>query len=114
MTEESEFSDAINTLQHPDALTLTMIEAVGGRLPNCWITGSTSNRARPYRLALLGYSAVVNPDSKARSTRWRFEGRRQTVYAKDSLSERDRIAAVMAMLGRTLNLPSEKSEQNQW
>jgi hypothetical protein len=72
MSEKSELSDAIEMLQNPDALSLTMIEGVATDALNNWLSNPKRRRAIPHRLARLGYSAVVNPDSKNRSTLWRI------------------------------------------
>ena len=53
-------------------------------------------RAIPHRLEDAGYVPVRNPDDK-RDGQWRIDGKRQSVYARDTLSIHDRIAAVRAM-----------------
>jgi hypothetical protein len=118
--EESELSDALELLGNPNALILAWIETVamlvGGNL-FAWLDDPKNNRAIPHKLASLGYTAVVNPDSAKRSTRWRINKVQQVVYAKDSLSERDRIEAVRGMPKKAPEPPpdpkDENSEQNQ-
>jgi Family of unknown function (DUF5906) len=118
--EESELSDALELLGNPNALILAWIETVarlvGGNL-FAWLDDPKNHRAIPHKLASLGYTAVVNPDSAKRSTRWRINKVQQVVYAKDSLSERGRIEAVRAMPKKAPEPPpdpkDENSEQNQ-
>jgi hypothetical protein len=95
--EESELGDAIEILGNPNALTLGMIESVAAKVSDnlyAYLNDPKSNRAIPHKLAGLGYTAVVNPDSTKRSTRWRIGGRKQVIFAKETLNERDRVAAV--------------------
>jgi hypothetical protein len=109
--EESELSDAIELLKNPevpegaapialDALTLAMIETVANQVSDnlyAYLNDPKNARAIPHKLAGLGYTAVVNPDSKNRSTRWRIGNGQlsvqRAIYAKDTLNEGERIAA---------------------
>jgi hypothetical protein len=58
-----------------------------------WTKERKNRRAIPHRLESCGYVPVRNPDDK-RDGQWRINGKRQTVYAKQTLSYRDQITAV--------------------
>jgi hypothetical protein len=57
-----------------------------------WIGDRKNRRIIPHRLEKCGYVPIRNPD--ADDGHWKILGRRQVVYAKNTLSLRDQIAAV--------------------
>ena len=95
--ESAELADALEKLGNPDALTLDSIaRAVPGFDDFAkWLTDRRNSRRIPHRLEQAGYVAVRNPAAK--DGLWKISGRRVVVYAKATLSLRDRIAAAQAL-----------------
>ena len=89
--EDAELADVLDRMGNPDATTLARIgaEATGEVL--LWISDRKYRRVIPHRLEKCGYVPVRNGDAK--DGLWKIYGARQVVYAKDSLSIRDRIRA---------------------
>jgi hypothetical protein len=89
--EEAELADAIDLLGNPNAITIDML------MTKCmdemveWLRDTKNKKRISHRLESIGYSNVQNEDAK--DGLWRIAGRRQTVYAKKTLSLRERIAA---------------------
>jgi hypothetical protein len=90
--EESELADVIERLGNPDALTISQLHAKADFELQIWLNDRKNRRSIPHRLESCGYSAVPNKDAKDKL--WKVLGARQTVYAKNDMSVRDRIAAV--------------------
>jgi hypothetical protein len=93
-SETGEIADAIDGLGTPDAFTLHQLTTSPGTLTTElveWLKDRKNRKAIPHRLEDGGYVAVRNQD--ASDGLWRINGRRQTVYAKKSLSLRDQLAA---------------------
>ena len=94
--EDAELADAIETLGSPEALTL---EQIAGRAHDNfgeWLRDRKNARRIPHRLEACGYVAVRNDGAK--DGHWKVGGRRQVIYAKTGLAERDRIAAARALI----------------
>src|SRR5262249_58187491 len=68
-----------------------IVSKATGEFEACLRDGK-NRRAIPHRLEKCGYTPVRN--DHADDGLWRIGGKRQAVYAKASLSERDRLAAV--------------------
>ncbi|MHC2367443.1 hypothetical protein ACVIQT_002091 [Bradyrhizobium diazoefficiens] len=84
----------------PDAVTIAMIaHAVSqdSRQGNFydWLTDRRNNRAVPHRLERCGYVAVRHETAK--DGRWVVNSKRQMIYAKAELNERDRHVAAKAL-----------------
>jgi len=92
--EESELADILDTLNRPAAVTLEVIVS-RARLDHCefadWLTDRRNRRQIPHRLESAGYEPVRNPAAK--DGYFVVNGKRQSVYAKATLSIRDRHAA---------------------
>jgi hypothetical protein len=56
-----------------------------------WLRDRKNRRSIPHRFEDCGYVVVRNPNDT--EGRWKISGTRHTIYAKASLSVRDRIAA---------------------
>jgi hypothetical protein len=56
-----------------------------------WLTDRRHRRMIPHRLESVGYESIRNDGAK--DSRWVIDGRRQTGYAKTTLSIRDRYLA---------------------
>ena len=96
--EDAELADVLDRLGNPDATTIIRItnEATGGFLG--WIGDRKNRRVIPHRLERCGYVPVRN--DAATDGLWKIGGSRQAVYAKTSLSVRDRICAAARLAGQ--------------
>jgi hypothetical protein len=61
-------------------------------------------RAIPKRLAECGYIAVANPEARESGGRWRMPGGKMTIYARQELSENERLTAAR-LLSSPASLP---------
>ena len=89
--EDAELADVLDALRRPDVVTIAQI--AGHAMPDFaeWLRDRKNARRIPHRLEACGYVAVRNPG--ATDGHWKIGDRRQVIYAKAELSERDRIAA---------------------
>jgi hypothetical protein len=91
-SEDSELEDLLDELDRPDAFPLSrLMAAAKGELAE-WMRERGNRRAIPHKLESCGYSLINN--SSAKDGYWRVGGRRQPVYGKKELSERERLAAI--------------------
>lgn len=90
--EQSEIADILDQLGNPRALTLGRIQNLAEGEFADWLKDRRNRRVIPHRLEKCGYVPVRNPDD-ARDGQWRINGKRQTVYAPNTLPLHDRIAA---------------------
>jgi hypothetical protein len=97
--EDAELADAIDALGSPDAVTLERIAARATPSFSEWLRDRKNARRIPHRLESCGYVAVRNDG--AEDGLWKFEGRRQVIYAKASLSLLQRATAVDCLIGRS-------------
>ncbi len=63
----------------------------------CWLQDRKNRRMIPHRMEQCGYAPVRNVGAK--DGLWKIEGTRQVVYAKKSLSARDRSTAARKLVG---------------
>ena len=92
--EESELADILDSLGNPDAVTLDSIKSqaqVDHPEFGWWLADRRHRRQIPHRLESAGYESVRNPAAK--EGQWSINGKRQTVYAKTTLSVSQRHAA---------------------
>jgi hypothetical protein len=93
--EDADLADVLDACKRPDAVTLTdLIEGARHTVPGefvDWLTERKNRRAIPHRLETAGYVVVRNDSAK--DGLWKIRGRRQVVYAKSTLSIRDRMGA---------------------
>jgi hypothetical protein len=97
--EDSEVADVIDALGNPDTLTLGQLidrAAEIGAAAVDWLMERKNRRAIPHRMERCDYVPVRNPD--ANDGLWKFQGRRQVIYAKAKLSPRDQIAAARRLM----------------
>ena len=91
--EDAELADALDQLERPDATTLTAIKT---RVTSAefveWLGDRKNARMIPHRLEECGY--VPHRNNGATDGLWKIGGRRQVVYVKRELSERDASVAV--------------------
>jgi hypothetical protein len=90
--EDAELADALDALDWPAAVTIANIAAATSQADFIdYLKDRKNSRRIPHRFEACGYTPVRNPD--ADDGQWRINARRQAVYARSSLSFRDRIAA---------------------
>jgi Family of unknown function (DUF5906)/Bifunctional DNA primase/polymerase, N-terminal len=89
--EDSELADVLDQLGNPDATTITRIIGTATGEFLSWISDRKNRRVIPHRLEKCGYVPVRN--DAAQDGQWKIHGKRQAVYAKSSLSIRERLAA---------------------
>jgi hypothetical protein len=97
--EDAELADVLDLMGNPDAVTIAGIGAQAKADFNMWITDRKNRRAIPYRLEKCGYVPVRN--DAAKDGLWKISGKRQAVYAKTSLSPRDRLIAANRLTGQS-------------
>jgi hypothetical protein len=96
--EDAELADLLDMLGNPAAVTVGRLMDMAEGSFGEWIRDRRNRRAIPHRLETAGYVAVRNP-SDTRDGQWRVGGKRQTIYAKSTLSGRDRFAAAATLAG---------------
>lgn len=89
--EDAELADALDALARPNAVALDDIRDRATYGLKEWLQDRRSYRQVPHRLEAVGYVPVRNPD--AGDGLWRFGGRRQVIYARQDLSQRERLMA---------------------
>jgi hypothetical protein len=94
--EDSELADALDKLGNPPAVTLDMVIPHAGNDLRATISDRRTRRQIPHRFEAAGYVPTRNPHDK-HDGQWKIGGKRQTVYARKELSERDRLAAATAL-----------------
>jgi hypothetical protein len=101
--EDAEFADALDVLGNPDAVTIDMIKSKADHEFFDWLQNRGNIRRIPHRMKACSYTAVDCKDRK--DGYWKIGGKRQAIYAKVELAERDRLAAAEALVrnppGRT-------------
>jgi hypothetical protein len=90
--EDAEMADALDLLHRPDAVTIAGVIAITQQDDfKEYLKDRKNARRIPHRFEACAYTPVRNPD--ADDGLWRVCGRRQVIYARSSLSFRDRLAA---------------------
>jgi len=89
--EDAELADVIDRLGSPPAITIDLVANAADVKFAEWLRDRKNSRVIPHRLEECEYVRVRNPDAK--DGQWSLAGRRQAIYAKQSLSLRDRIRA---------------------
>jgi hypothetical protein len=90
--EDAPLADAIDKLKKPDALTLNdILYATNDNDLEHFITQRKNSRRIPQRLEAVGYVSVHNSEPK--DGLWVINGKRQAIYARASLSLRERVLA---------------------
>jgi hypothetical protein len=91
--EGSEMADVIDTLGNPECVTLVDLQRYASEDFANWLKDRRNRRTIGAHLETCGY-IVVNNDFDRRDGQWKIAGRRQTVYAKSSLTLADQLRAV--------------------
>jgi hypothetical protein len=95
--ENAELADAVELLGNPDILTISEVISRASESFAEWLNERKNSRRIPHRLEDCGYVAVRNKDRK--DGLWRIRGKRQAIYAKSSMTPRERIAAAIKASG---------------
>lgn len=94
--EDAELADVVDMIGEPDAVTIDQIVASSGNDLALWLKERKNRRAIPHRLEKCGYVSVRN--GMADDGLWKLHGKRQVIYAKSTLSVRDRFRAAESLL----------------
>jgi hypothetical protein len=97
--EDAELADVLDQLGNPEATTITRITTAAADQFLAWISDRKNRRIVPHRLERCGYLPVRN--DAADDGLWKIQGRRQAVYAKSTLSIRQRITAARDIAGQS-------------
>ena len=90
--EDSELADVLDNLGSPDAVTLEMlINAATSAETLEWLKDRRNRRAIPHRMERCHYVPVRNNTNERGG--WTINGKRQTIYARSTMSIRDRFIA---------------------
>jgi hypothetical protein len=89
--EDAELADVLEDLGNPDAVTLTRVQNAASGDFEFWLRDRKNRRQIPYRFEQCGYVPARN--DAAESGLWTINRKRQVVYAKASLSLRERLEA---------------------
>jgi hypothetical protein len=95
--EDSELADALDALGTPDTVIIDQVAAQAEPAFAEWLRDRKNARRIPHRFEECGYVAVRNPTDA--EGRWKISGRRHTIYAKDTLTQHDRLAAAYRRTG---------------
>ncbi len=98
-SDNAEFDDAIDRMGRPLALTIYNIicNEAGSDLARL-LEDRKSRKAVKHRMEDCGYVALRNPDSK--QGLWTINGKKQVVYVRAELSDRDRFKATTDLMNR--------------
>jgi hypothetical protein len=97
--EDAELADVLDQMDNPDATTLARITGQAMGEIEAWIKDRKNRRVIPHRLDKCGYIPVRN--DAADDGLWKISGKRQVVYAKKTLSIRDRLKAAYQLSGQS-------------
>jgi hypothetical protein len=91
-SEDADLEDLLDDLGRPAAIPISRLTAAAkGELAE-WMKERGNRKAIPHKMESCGYTTIRNPD--AGDGYWRIAGRRQPIYGKKELSERERLSAV--------------------
>lgn len=90
--EDAELADVLDALNEPDAVTLDDLADKALTGFRDWLRDRKNRRQIPHRLESVGYVPVRNPNAESDGL-WKVGGRRMAIYAKATLTLRDRIDA---------------------
>jgi hypothetical protein len=112
-SEETELEDVLDKLDNPPAVTIEQIrDKTDSRdLHSLWHwLGERKNRkAANHRLEKCGYRPVNNPNAEKGNGLWRVNGKRQVVYAKDTLPLGEQQAAAQALQHEAAEKEAERA-----
>ena len=88
--EDAELADALDALGRPEATTIAELAERASNEFREWLLERRHSRLIPHRMEAAGYGPVRNDSTS--DGRWKVAGKNRVIYAKQSLSPRDRIA----------------------
>jgi hypothetical protein len=96
--EEGDLDDALFVLKNPKVVTIQQILGSGGTSEEFhdWLKDRKNCRTIPQKFKKCGYSPVMNRESK--QGLWRCGGKKQMIYGKVELTERERLEAVEELI----------------
>jgi len=94
-SEDAELADVLDSLGNPNVTTLIRVQNAATGDFEAWIRDRSHRRQIPYRFEQCGYVPVRN--EAAKDGLWVINNKRQRVYAKASLSPRDRLDAAQRL-----------------
>ena len=95
--EDAELADVLDAMGKPDATTIAKIIAHATDDFGVWLRDRKNRRVIPHRLEKCGYAPVRYEGADGL---WPINGKRQAIYAKSTLSVRDRYRAATDLLAR--------------
>jgi hypothetical protein len=95
--EDAEFADALDAMGNPRAVTLAQIKNHTNSAEfSEWLADRKNSRKIPHRMEACGYRPVRNDGAK--DGQWKIGNRRQVIYAKQDLNERERHVAAQELM----------------
>jgi hypothetical protein len=89
--EDAELADVIDCLGEPTVVTISQLVSRASESFAGWLQDRKNSRRIPHRLEACGYVAIRNDSAK--DGLWKIHGKRQAIYGKVSMSQRDRSNA---------------------
>ena len=93
--EDAELADVLDEMGNPDATTLNQIRRMATGEIVGWLSDAKHRRSIPHRLERCSYMQVHNENAK--DGLWKINGKRQAIYAKSSLSLKERFEAAKSV-----------------
>lgn len=95
--EEGSMADALEALGNPPAVTMVQLQGAAGFNSDFqnWLRDPRNRRQFPHKLGNAGYVPV--PNTGATDRLWKVGGKRQVIYGRKELTERDRLAAAAGL-----------------
>jgi hypothetical protein len=90
-SEDGELADTLDELQNPNAVTLEDLAIYASEAFREWLRDRRNRRQIPHRMEAAGYVPVRS--TTASDGLWKTAGKRQCIYARKTLSVRDRLEA---------------------
>lgn len=96
--EDAELADVLDAMNNPDATTISRILTHATGDIAAWLSDRKNRRVIPHRMEKCDYIPVRNDGAK--DGYWTINRQRQAIYARKSLSERDRQKAAANLANR--------------
>jgi hypothetical protein len=96
--EDAELADVLDRMGNPDVTTIAKIASMADGELQFWIMDRKNRRQIPHRLEGCGYVPVRN--EAAKDGLWKIRGARQVLYAKNSMTVRERFLAASKFAGQ--------------
>ena len=94
--EDAEMADALEALGWPDVTTLQHVKDTADPEFRVWLGDRKNSKRISHRLETCGYVAV--PSGRQKDGRWKIKGKNVILYARNSLSVRDRETAARRLV----------------